>query len=831
MVSAEKFRVPVEKLKKVCNFEDELDFCKTSLDVPPLDGVIGQERAVRSMQFGLATDAMGYNLFVVGPPGTGKSNYVEAIVSQIAKTGSVPADWCYLHNFNDRDKPLAVSLPAGQGRGFQKDMEELIADLKVAIPKSFEGSDYEQQKDSIIQSIQQKMEISFRAMNQEAAEAGFKMEQTPKGFIFVPLRDGSPLSSEEYEKLSDEERKLTDDKGRKLSKRMDETFHEGRMLEKRAKEQIVELEKQIALFAVGPLINKLKEEYKDFPKIVAYLESVLKDVTNNHEIFKTTGPAPSQMPFLVPQEETDSYGKYKINLFINNEKSGGAPVVIEPSPSYYNLFGKIEYKSQMLALSTDFTMVKSGAIHEANGGYLILQAKDVLTEPFAWDTLKKVLKYRQAVIENMGGQYNFVPTVTLRPEPIPLDVKIILIGSPLYYFIYATDEDFQKLFKVKVDFDIEMPRTPENLRLYVSFIKSLCQRGNLKHFNKAGLAKIIEYGSRLAGQQDKLSTRFNEVTEIVYEANAIAQAEGSEYVEAAHVDKAINERKYRSNKLEEKIQEQILQEKILIDTEGAVVGQVNGLAVIQLGGYMFGHPTRITARTYIGRGGVINIERETDMSGNIHSKGILTLSGYLGGKLAQEKPLGLTAQVTFEQTYSGVDGDSASSTELYAILSSLAGVPLKQSLAVTGSVNQLGEIQPIGGVTEKVEGFFDICLAKGLTGEQGVLIPARNVDNLMLKDEVLAAVREKRFHIYAVKTIEEGIELLSGIPAGKIGKDGKYTRDSIFYLADKKLKQFSSGMEPSQMKNAGNKTKRKAVLPRHAGLKEKDKELNQPSRK
>jgi predicted ATP-dependent protease len=345
---------------------------------------------------------------------------------------------------------------------------------------------------------------------------------------------------------------------------MDEIFHEGRMLEKRAKEQIAELEKQIALFAAGPLINKLKEEYKEFPKLVEYLESVLKDVTKNHEIFKPAGSAPSQMPFFAPQEEADSFGKYKVNLFINNEKRKGAPVVIEPSPSYYNLFGKIEYKSQMMALSTDFTMVKSGAIHEANGGYLILQAKDVLTEPFAWDTLKKVLMYRQAVIENMGGQYNFVPTVTLRPEPIPLNVKVILIGSPLYYFMYATDEDFQKLFKVKVDFDIEMPRTPENLRQYVSFVKSVCQRGNMKHFNKAGLAKIIEYGSRLAGQQNKLSTRFNEVTEIVYEANAIAQAERSEYVDAAHVDKAIKERKYRSNQMEEKIQEQILQEKILL---------------------------------------------------------------------------------------------------------------------------------------------------------------------------------------------------------------------------------------------------------------------------
>jgi lon-related putative ATP-dependent protease len=797
MKTADNYRIPLEKLKRVCNFEDELDFCKTSLDVPPLDGVIGQERAVRSMNFGLAMDADGYNIFVVGPSGTGKSTYVQAIVSQLAAKGPVPADWCYINNFADKDKPLVISLPAGKGRGFKNDIDELISDLQVAIPKAFEGSVYDQRKDTIVNSIQQKMEENFRNIQDEALKSGFNMEQTPKGFLFIPLRAGRPLSSEEYEKLSAQERKDMDDKGRKLQKKLDEIFHEGRTLEKQAKDQITELEKQITQFAAGPLITKLKEEYKDFPKIVEYLDVILKDVADNHLIFKAAGTPPPPMPFYIPKEEGDAFVRYRVNLFVNNEKTEGSPVIIEPTPNYYNLFGKIEYKSQMLLVSTDFTMVKPGAIHRANGGYLILQAKDVLTEPLAWITLKKVLKYRQAVMENIGEQYNFVPTVTLRPEPIPLNLKVVLIGSPLFYLILTQDEDFKKMFKVKVDFDIEMPRTPQNLRQYISFVSSLCSKGNLKHFTRPGLAKIIEYGSRLAGDQNKLSTQFNEVSEIVYEAIDLAQTDGSEFVDASHVNKAIEERIYRSNRQEEKIQEMILQKKILIGTEGTAVGQINGLSVIGLGGYSFGMPSRITARTYIGRGGIINIERETEMSGPVHTKGVLTLAGYLGGKLAQEKPLSLTAQITFEQTYEGVEGDSASSTELYAILSSLAGVPLRQSLAVTGSVNQHGEVQPIGGATEKIEGFFATCKARGLTGDQGVMIPASNIDNLMLKDEVLEAVKADKFHIYAVSTIEEGIELLSGVPAGQIGPDGKYPEGTIFYLADKKLQEYNKAVGPA----------------------------------
>lgn len=793
----ERFKVPVEKLKRICH-DKELDFCKTTADIEPLDGFIGQDRAVRAMQFGLDMKAPGYNIFVVGPPGTGKSTYVQAIVSQVAAGGPVSGDWCYIYNFADKDRPLAVSLPAGEGRNFKKDMEELLSDLRITIPKAFEGGDYENKKDAIVQSVNQKMLNYFQNIEDEALAAGFDMKRTPNGIIFVPLKDGKPLSTEDYEKLPAQDRREMEEKGRRLHKKLDEAFHTGRTLEKQASEEIADLEKQIAVFAAGPLVGKLLEKYNDFPSIVDYLNKYLIDITNNLEVFKSSGSTSGQTRLPSFQDEDDSFTRYKVNLFVNNEENGGAPVVIEPSSNYYNLFGKIEYKSQMLALSTDFMMIKPGAIHRANGGYLILQAKDVLSDPFAWDTLKKALKYRQVAVENIGEQYRLVPTVTLRPEPIPLNLKVVLIGSPLiYYLLYNLDEDFQKLFKVKVDFDTEMPRTTENLRQYASFVNSVCQRENLKHFSRDGLARIIEYGSRLAGHQEKLSTRFNEVIEIVYEAASWAQIENAEYVEYSHVEKALKEKVYRSNRLEEKVQELITREKILINTSGDAVGQVNGLYVIESGGYAFGRPAKITARTYMGRGGVVNIEREAKMSGNIHSKGVLTLAGYLGGKFAQERPLGLTAQITFEQLYDGVEGDSASSAELYAILSSLADLPLKQNLAVTGSVNQFGEIQPIGGVTEKIEGFFDVCKAKGLTGNQGVVIPVQNVDNLMLKDEVLEAVKKGQFQIYAVKSIEEGIELLSGVPAGQINGDGTYPEGSVFERVDRKLRGYNEGLSKS----------------------------------
>lgn len=829
MKSPEEYRVPLEKLRKVCNGEEELGFCKTSLDVPMLDGVIGQERAVRAMQFGLAMDADGYNIFVVGEQGTGKTTYVKTVVTQIAEKGKVPEDWCYVNNFGEWDKPIAVSLPSGMGRIFQKDMEVLVMELREAIPKAFESSDYEQKREAIARMVQKKMEELYHSIEQSAFEAGFGVKQVQERILFIPLRYGRPMIPEEMEKLTPEELKVIDENKIKLEKIMDRILQEGLQIEEQADEKLYELDLHTATAAAGPLVNKLKEKYEPVPKVVEYLGKVLKDIGENPSIFGVAEPAGNRPRVVIPhedmepgegdepgilktalfapQEEMDPLARYRVNLFTNHEKSAGAPVVIECNPYYYNLFGKIEYRSQLLSMSTDFTMVKAGAIHMANGGYLILQAKDVLTDPFAWDALKKAIKYRQAVVENIGEQYRFVPTVTLKPEPIPLSVKIILIGSPLYYLIYSLDEDFRKFFKVKVDFDDEMDRNRENIHEYASFISSVCRQEKLRHFTRTAIAKVVEYGSRLAGDQKKLSTQFNEISDLACEAELFAKTEGSEYVESSHVERAIRDQKYRLNMLEEKIQEQMLQDKLVIDTEGSVTGQLNGLFIIESAGYSFGLPARITATTYAGRGGVINIERETEMSGNIHSKGVLTLAGYLGGKLAQQRPMGFTAQVTFEQVYEGVEGDSASSAELYAILSSLSGVPLKQNMAVTGSVDQLGGIQPIGGVTQKIEGFFDICKGKGLTGEQGVIIPARNIDNLMLKEEVLEAVGKNLFHIYGIRRIEEGIELLTGVEAGEADGDGKYPEGSIFFLADHKLQEYNRVLEPgNNSNNNGNES-------------------------
>lgn len=815
-------RLPTEKLKKTCNIEQELHFCKTSKDTSILEGVIGQGRAVKSMEFGLSMNVPGYNIFVLGPQGTGKSTYTQAAVSKLAANKNVPNDWCYINNFNEWDKPLAISLPAGKGKEFQKDMDKLIVNLTVYIPKAFEGSNFQQQKESLIRKVNERMASILREIEKIATDAGFGIEQSGQKILLIPLKDNRLITPEEYKELDVEKREEIDNKRTKIASEIDDKIRDGQIYQRKAEEQAMEIEKQTAYKAAEPLINQLKEKYKDIDEIVDYLEKVLKDAAENHTIFRSAVSVITDEVVTDEQDGSDladeeednifdtkiletkdsknPFTRYKVNLFVNNEDTKGAPVIIESNPYYYNLFGKIEYKNHMMTTMTDFTMIKSGALQRANGGFLILQAKDLVMDPYAWDALKKALKYKQAVVENIGEQSRFIPTVTLKPQPIPLNVKVILVGSHLYYHILSADEDFKKLFKVNVDFDVEMNRTSENIQNYVSFIGSLCEKENLKHLNCSAMAKVVEFGSRLADDQNKLSTRFNVVSEIIYEASALAESEAynSQFVDTVHVDMAIKNRKYRSNMIEEKMQQQILQKKVLIDTEGMVVGQVNGLSVMSTSGYSFGLPSRITARTYSGREGIINIERETEMSGNIHSKGVLTLNGYLGGKFAQEKQLGLTAQVTFEQLYGGVEGDSASSTELYAILSSLSGVPIKQSLAVTGSVNQMGEIQPIGGVNEKIEGFFDICTLKGLTGEQGVIIPESNVDNLMLKDEVIEAVKNNKFHIYSVKKIEEGIELLTGVPAGEPDQYGDYPKDTIFYLANQKLKEYNKILEPAE---------------------------------
>lgn len=821
-----RFEVSLDRLKNVCGEDFELDFCHSSRDVAPFESFIGQERAIRAMEFGLGMDASGYNIFVAGAQGTGKSTYTESAVSKAAKMKPTPKDWCYLHNFNDKDNPMAVSMEAGTGRIFKKDVENLVLELRISIPKVYEGNEYRQQRDNMVQSVREKLMDLYHQMEEEAKEKGFVLQQMQGRVLFLPMKDSKPIQQNEYETLTIEERKQIEEKMHDLQSKFNENMRIGQSLERQANMQILDLERRMAHSVAESLVEKVREKHNGNPALKEYFEGFLKDVVESYNAFRTAGhpdelnqgtggeeAIPGGMfQGNLPMEENEMrFAKYKVNLFVNHEKTQGAPVIVEASPNYYNLFGKVEYRSQMMSMTTDFTMVKAGALQKANGGYLILQAKDLLMDPLVWDSLKKALKYREAIVENIGEQYRLIPTGALKPQPIPLDVKILLIGTPIFYSIFSSDEDFQKLFKVKVDFDMEMPRNKENVCQYVSFVSSLCEEGNLKHFHKGALARIVEYGSRLASDQEKLSTRFNDIKDIVYEAAAFARQNGSDLVMKEHVNRAIEERKYRLNKLEEKIQESIIDQRIRVQTTGLEVGQINGLSVIGLSGYAFGIPTRITARTYMGRGGVIHIERETGMSGSIHSKGVYTLVGYLGGTFAQKKPLGLTAQITFEQNYQGVEGDSASSAELYAILSSLSGMPIKQNIAVTGSVDQMGRIQPIGGAVEKIEGFFDICHAKGLTGDQGVLLPEENLQDLMLKDEVLEAVAQGKFHIYTVRTIKEGIELLTDLPAGEEDEKGDYPEHTVFGKVVKRLKESEAKSNKEKREDDEDEPEKKPV--------------------
>ncbi|AQS58762.1 Lon protease family protein [Desulforamulus ferrireducens] len=780
--------VSAERLRRRC-LPEELEFCESSADVPPLKDFIGQERAVRAMQFGLNMKAHGYNIFVAGPVGTGKTTYTQTVVTQFAAKEEVPGDWCLIYNFQNPDVPLAVTLPAGMGAKFKQDMADLTYKMKTTLAKLFEGKEYSQKKNEVIQEITKKIDGSLEKLKEDAQAANFLMKTTEQGIFFVPLKEDRPLTKEQYEALSTEEKEGLEQTLKELQQRTEEIAYHSKLLEKEAEQVVSELDTKLVQESVGPLVKKLQKKYKDVPKIQAFLKGLVEDITSN-------------IRCLADEEDTNKdalyeelYKKYRVNLLVNNQFTVGAPVVVETNPHYYNLFGKIEYRSQMGSVNTDFTMIKAGALHRANGGYLILQAKDLLADPNCWETLKKSLKNRQVLIENIGEQYRSVPTASLSPEPIPLNVKVILIGTPkIYNLLQQADEDFAKYFKVMVDFEVVMPRTPENLRNYVAFVGSVCRREKLPHFDKSALAELIEYGSRLAGNQKKLSTQFNEVVEIILEAASWAQMAGAEMVSGEFVRQAIKEKIYRSRRVEERLQELILRGKILVDTAGSVVGQINGLAVLDVGNYAFGKPSRITAKTYMGQEGLVNIERETEMSGSIHAKGVLTLTGFLGHMFAQNKPLSLSARITFEQLYEGVEGDSASSAELYALLSSLAEVPIKQCLAVTGSVNQNGEIQPIGGVTEKIEGFFEVCQARGLTGEQGVIIPVQNVDNVMLSHEVVEAVEKGLFHIYAISRVEEGIELLTGMPAGERLPDGGYPENTIYYLVDQKLQHFTEGL-------------------------------------
>jgi len=761
-------------------------------EVKPLKGTIGQERAVEAIEFGLGIKTKGFNLYAAGPPGVGKTSTVKDYIQIKAKQDPVPNDWCYVNNFSDPDRPLAISLPAGRSKDLAKDMDELIRSAREEIPKAFEGKEYEERKSKIANELEQERERGFAEIESEADKKGFAVDMTTAGIVTIPLVKGRPIRREEYNQLPEDERKAMQEAGEELQSRINEVLTRIRKTEKEAKQKLQDLDKEIALFAIGHLLQDLRDTYGEFPKVLSYLDQVEKDIIENLEDFRQVEKPAMAIPGLEALQRPVSFDRYKVNVLVNNSELEGAPVVIELNPSYYNLLGKTEYKAQFGAMSTDFSMIKSGALHRANGGYLIVHVLDVLLSPLAWDALKRAIRSEEIRIELMGEQYRVIPATTIKPEPIPLDVKIVLIGNPyVYMLLYNMDEDFRELFKIKADFNVEMNRSDEHVQKYADFVSARIRESRLKEFDPSGVAKVVEYGSWLAGDQKKLSTRFMDIGDLLSEASYWAAADNSELVSAEHVEKAVKHKKFRSNMIEDKIQEMINRDIVMIQTDGSVVGQINGLSVISIGDYSFGRPSKITAKVHLGRRGVVNIEREIDQSGPSHSKGVLILANYLAGQYAQDKPLSISASITFEQSYSGVDGDSASSTELYTLLSALAGVPIKQNIAVTGSVNQHGEIQPIGGINRKIEGFFDICNARGLTGDQGVMMPIQNVTNLMLKQEVIDAVKEGKFHIYPVKTIDEGIEVLTGVQAGQRQENGKYPEGTIHYLVDQRLKRMA----------------------------------------
>jgi lon-related putative ATP-dependent protease len=796
LMSADDLRVPVEKLSWKCP-EDFFEFGTTE-ELPELEGTIGQERAVKSMNFGLGMVENGFNLYLAGETGTGRTSSIMNLLKKRAAAEPPPQDWCYVYNFKNPDNPTSLSLRVGMGRQLEQDMRELLEDVKNDIPKALQSKEYELDKTKIILENQEKNNQLFSALEKEAQEKGYALQRTVSGLVMVPQKEERNMTQEEYEALPADEKEKIDAIGNGLKGKLADVLSEVRENEKTVREALAKLDRALGLSAVGHHIEPLKKRYAEYPKVMRYLDAVQEDMLINLEAFKGSEQQQQVIPGLkLPTTQAPSFERYHVNVFVDNRNTVGAPVVYEANPTYNNLFGRIDHVMQMGGVaSTNFTLIKPGALHRANDGYLVMDAREVLINPFAWEALKRCIRNSKIKIEDVLEQYRFITIVSLKPEPVPLKAKIIMIGSPMiYYLLYYLEPEYRKLFKVRADFDMRVTRTPEVLRDYALFVSSHCKRDNLLPFDKSAVSSLLEYAARLVEDQEKLSAQFMEVSDLLKEADYWARQENKTTVDRDTIRRTIEEKVYRSNRVEEKIQELIVEGTLLVDTEGTEVGQVNGLAVIQLADYAFGRPSRVTARTFMGRGGMVNIEREVKLSGPIHDKGVLILTGYLGGKYAHDKPLSFSASICFEQSYEGVEGDSASSTELYALLSALSEVPLNQGIAVTGSVNQLGKVQPIGGVNQKIEGFYAVCKAKGLTGQQGVMIPKSNERNLMLRDEVIEAVKEGKFHIWSVQTIDQGIEILTGVPAGEQLPDGSYPEGTINFLVDKRLRDMVESMK------------------------------------
>ena len=769
---------------------------KTTDELESINTGIGQERGIKALEFGLNVDINGYNVYVEGPYGVGKTAYVKNYLSIISKKKKIPNDWCYLYNFDNPNEPIAVSLPAGQGKEFKNTMSSFIDEIKIDIKNTFNNEDFEKEKTLIKQEYETKRNLLMEKLNKKSAEYGFTVKSTQNGIYMMPIVNGKTIAEEEFNKLDEAIKKEYEDKSTIVQQHIMAAIGEIKSIERESDKRIQEWQSNVALLTINGHINLIKAKYKRNKKINNFLDSIKKDILQHINLFtadEKTLDSKLQGPQAAHPEIYKPWLNYRVNLFIDNSNLEGAPIVADTNYSYHNIFGKLEYENYYGTLKTDYMMLKPGLLHIANGGYLVFQANDLLTNSLCYDALKKVLRSKTLRIENAADPRSSMVMISLKPEPIPLDLKVILIGDEnIYQTLLAIDPDFRKLFKIKVEFADEAIITKENMVKLARFIKGYCDYEKLPPLDNGAMAKLIEYASKLADSQNKLSTRFTDLSLIVGEASTWAKMAKSKIITEEFITKALTEKIDRVKKYDDRYMEMIRDNTLLIDTTGAKVGQINGLTIMNVGDYTFGKPVKITASTYTGKNGIINIEREVELSGSSHSKGILILSGYLGELFAQDIPLSLTASICFEQLYSGVDGDSASSTELYAILSSLADIPINQSFAVTGSVNQKGEIQPIGGVNDKIEGFFQVCKMRGLDGSHSVIIPKQNVTNLNLSSEVIEAVKNGMFHVYAISTIDEGIELLTGVPAGNKDENGKFPAGSINALVYEKLKKYAN---------------------------------------
>ncbi|HWB14637.1 MAG TPA: ATP-binding protein [Pirellulales bacterium] len=771
---------------------DPAQFTFNSTDeLEDLADILGQQRALEAIRFSVGIRREGYHLYVQGPPGIGKRTVVQQILKQRGAAEAKPSDWCYVNNFGDPQKPLLLQLPAGRGSRLREEMTGLVDDLRTAVPAALQSEEHRTRLQEVEREFESQHERAFKELEDKAEAQGVKLLRTPTGFAMAPLHNGEVVGPEEFEKLTDDEKRRIEQVVAVLQEELRQVIEQVPKWRKEAIDKVKELTRETTRFAIRHLLDRVKQSNSDLPDVLRYLDAVERDVLAHSGELHASEEAPPAI-LGMPLERRPFLRRYQLNLLVDNAQTAGAPVVYEDHPTYQNLIGRVEHISEMGALVTDFNLIKPGALHRANGGYLIIDMLNLLAQPYAWEGLKRALHSHDIRIESLGQALSLTSTVSLEPQPVPLDIKIVLIGDRLlYYLLFQYDPDFAELFKVGADFDDQIDRNGDNCRLYARLVATLVHREKLRPFDPTGVACVLEHAARLAGDAEKLSIHLRSVVDLVSEADYWASQQGSPQVTESHVERAIDEQIHRADRLRQRVHEEIARGTLLIDTEGAKVGQVNGLSVIDLGNFAFGHPSRVTATVRLGKGDVIDIEREVKLGGAIHSKGVLILGSFLASRYARKHPLSLSASLVFEQSYGMVDGDSASVGELCALASALAEVPLKQSLAITGSVNQHGQVQAIGGVNEKIEGFFDVCAARGLTGEQGVIIPASNVKHLMLRKEVVAAAAAGRFRVYAVDTIDEAVTLLTGMPAGERAEAGDYPPGSVNRLVEDRLVAFS----------------------------------------